>query len=146
MRLLCPWDFPGKNTRVGCHGLLQGISPTQGLNLGLLHWGGCFTIWATRQPQIYYSSLALLLEIPLESVFHKRNRLAYYNRQVLEKNRSFWTPFQVFFRLLPQNLFYNMILSFIICNKINMVVNLSILKYIYIHLLNLVDKHTFKHV
>ena len=22
-RLLCPWDFPGKNTRVGCHFLLQ---------------------------------------------------------------------------------------------------------------------------
>ena len=23
-RLLCPWDFPGKNTGVGCHALLQG--------------------------------------------------------------------------------------------------------------------------
>ena len=22
---LCPWDFPGKNTRAGCHFLLQGI-------------------------------------------------------------------------------------------------------------------------
>ena len=32
--LLCPWDFPGKNTRVGCHFLLQGIFPTQVLNLG----------------------------------------------------------------------------------------------------------------
>ena len=31
-RLLCPWDSPGKNTRVGCHALLQGIFPTQGLN------------------------------------------------------------------------------------------------------------------
>ena len=31
-RLLCPWDFPGKNTGVGCHALLQGIFPTQGLN------------------------------------------------------------------------------------------------------------------
>ena len=31
-RLLCPWDFPGKNTRVGCHFLLQGIFPTQGSN------------------------------------------------------------------------------------------------------------------
>ena len=37
-RLLCPWNFPGKNTGVGCHALLQGIFPTQGLNLGLLHW------------------------------------------------------------------------------------------------------------
>ena len=25
-------DFPGTNTRVGCHPLLQGIFPTQGLN------------------------------------------------------------------------------------------------------------------
>ena len=24
-QLLCPWDFPGKNTGVGCHVLLQGI-------------------------------------------------------------------------------------------------------------------------
>ena len=28
-RLLCPWDSPGKNTRVGCHALIQGIFPTQ---------------------------------------------------------------------------------------------------------------------
>ena len=27
---------PGKNTGVGCHALLQGIFPTQGLNLCLL--------------------------------------------------------------------------------------------------------------
>jgi len=25
-RLLCPWDYPGKNTGEGCHSLLQGIS------------------------------------------------------------------------------------------------------------------------
>ena len=34
-------DFPGKNTRVGCHLLLQGIFLTQGSNqhlLCLLHW------------------------------------------------------------------------------------------------------------
>ena len=33
-RLLCPWDSSGKNTRVGCLSLLQGIFPTQGLNPG----------------------------------------------------------------------------------------------------------------
>ena len=36
-RLLCPWDFPGKNTGVDCHFLLQGIFLTQGLNQGLPH-------------------------------------------------------------------------------------------------------------
>ena len=36
-RFLHPWDFPGKNTGVGCHFLLQEIFPTQGLNPGLPH-------------------------------------------------------------------------------------------------------------
>ena len=36
-KLLCPGNFPGKDTGVGCHSLLQGIFPALGLNLGLLH-------------------------------------------------------------------------------------------------------------
>ena len=36
--LLCPWNSPGKNIRVGCHSLLQGTHPTQRLNLGLQDW------------------------------------------------------------------------------------------------------------
>ena len=36
-RPLCPWDFRGKNTRVGCHFLLQAVFLTQGLTPGLLH-------------------------------------------------------------------------------------------------------------
>ena len=35
--LLCPWNFPGKNTGVGGNFLLQGIFPTQRLNPGLFH-------------------------------------------------------------------------------------------------------------
>ena len=38
---LCPWNFAGENTGVGCHSLLQGIFSTQGSNpciLHLLHW------------------------------------------------------------------------------------------------------------
>ena len=35
--LLCPWNFPGKGTGVDCHFVLWGISPTWGLNWGLLH-------------------------------------------------------------------------------------------------------------
>ena len=36
-RLLSLWNSLGKNTEEGCHSLLQGIVPTQGSNLGLLH-------------------------------------------------------------------------------------------------------------
>ena len=52
-RLLCPWDFPGKNAGVGCHFLLQGIFLTRvkpvslvsstlaGIFLPLSHQGNC---------------------------------------------------------------------------------------------------------
>ena len=49
-RLLCPWDFPGKNTGVGCHFLFQGIFLTCVSCIGrwiLYHW-------ATKEPHIYY--------------------------------------------------------------------------------------------
>jgi len=37
-KFLCPEDFLGKNTRVGCHFLLQRIFLIQGLNPHLLNW------------------------------------------------------------------------------------------------------------
>ena len=46
-RLLCPWDFPSKNTGVDCHFLLLGIFPTQESNLGLLYCWQILYSWAT---------------------------------------------------------------------------------------------------
>ena len=40
-RLLCPWEFPGKNTGVSGHFLLQGIFLSQRLNWSLL----CLLLW-----------------------------------------------------------------------------------------------------
>ena len=54
-RLLCPWDFSGKNTAVDGHAVLQGTFPTQGLNPRL----SCcrlFTLWATREALLLLSS------------------------------------------------------------------------------------------
>ena len=34
-RLLCPRDYPGKSTGVGCHSVLQQIFPTRGSNPGI---------------------------------------------------------------------------------------------------------------
>ena len=43
-RLLCPWDFPGKNTGVGCHFLLQGNLPNPEVEIASLALGrGFFT-------------------------------------------------------------------------------------------------------
>ena len=70
-RLLRPWDFPGKNTGVGCHFLLQGIFPTQGLNPDLPH---------CRQILDYLSHQGSPISIPLSSV------------QSLSRVRLFATP------------------------------------------------------
>ena len=62
-----PMDFPGKNTRVCCYFLLQGIFLTQGSNLcllHLLHWqADCLplshlgsplkVIWGTKTPVLW---------------------------------------------------------------------------------------------
>ena len=55
-RLLCPWYFPGKNTGVGCHLLLQGIFLAQGSNLCLLHWqAGSLPLSHLGSPSCGYS-------------------------------------------------------------------------------------------
>ena len=46
-RLLCPWQFPGKNSGVGCHFLLWGTFLTQGSNPSLLHCREILCHWAT---------------------------------------------------------------------------------------------------
>ena len=45
-RLLCPWDFPGKNTGVSCHFLSQRIFLTQGLDPCLQHCRWILYHWA----------------------------------------------------------------------------------------------------
>ena len=51
------WDFPGKNPGVGCHFFLQGIFPTQGLNLHLLHWQIVYqcTVWESLRNLYIYA-------------------------------------------------------------------------------------------
>ena len=57
--LLCPWDSPGKNTRVGCHSLLQGIFLTQGSNLSLLHCSQILHSLSHRESNRDYYILSL---------------------------------------------------------------------------------------
>ena len=47
-RLLCPWDYPGKNNGVGCHFLFQGIFLTQ--------WANCISC---KSPALQAKSLPL---------------------------------------------------------------------------------------
>ena len=53
-RFLCPWNFPGKNTRMGCNCLLQRIFLTPGIKPRLLHCR-CILYWLSHQgsPTVY---------------------------------------------------------------------------------------------
>ena len=56
----------GKNTGVGCHFLLQGIFPTQGSNLHLLHWQvGSLSVTHQGSPKTIYLLSILFVSIHL---------------------------------------------------------------------------------
>ena len=55
--LFCPWDFPGKNTGVGCCGLLQGLEPMSLVPSALA--GGFFTTCATWESLLLNSCITL---------------------------------------------------------------------------------------
>ena len=58
VRLLCPWDVPGKNTGVGCHFLLQGSSPPRNrthIPYVLYIAGGLFTAEPPGKPIVVYT-------------------------------------------------------------------------------------------
>ena len=48
VRLLCPWDFPGKNTGMGCHFLLH-VSP----------WGSFMNIYSSQV--IHYGKVTMFI-------------------------------------------------------------------------------------
>ena len=56
-RLLCPWDSPGENTGLGCHVLLRGVFPTQGLNHVSCMTGRFFTAEPPVSPLVSWPGI-----------------------------------------------------------------------------------------
>ena len=78
LQLLCSWNFPGKNTGMVCYSLLQGISPSQGLNLGLLY---------CRQILYHLSHQVLKIKLSFLTKFQNNNNQSYKHRQKMAR----WT-------------------------------------------------------
>ena len=78
-RLLCPWDFPGKNTAVGCYFLLQGTFLAQGLNpsiLHLLHWqAGSLPAEPPGKPREGTPILLFLFLFPSKELVRKNSQV-----------------------------------------------------------------------
>ena len=72
MRLLCPWDFPGKNTGVGCRFLLQRIFPTHGSNPSPVLAGGLFTTEPPGKPIPQNKSLKIKCTINARHLNHPK--------------------------------------------------------------------------
>ena len=71
-RLLCPWDYPGKNTGVGCHSLLRGIFLTHGSNAVLLH---CRQILFFKYKFIYFNWRLITLQYCIGFLSHQGSPL-----------------------------------------------------------------------
>ena len=84
-RLHCPWDYPSKNTGVGCHFLFHGIFLAQGWNPGLL----CLLYWQTNS-------------LPLSLLSSPFSSLVLYKFWFTADRRSDW-PRQAFPSLREAN-------------------------------------------
>ena len=58
-----PWNSPGENTGVGYYVLLQAIFPTQGLNLGLLHYRQILSLPSEPPGKLHLSLSRSLINI-----------------------------------------------------------------------------------
>ena len=90
-RLLCPWDFPGKNTGVGCHFLFQGMFPTQRSNprlLHLLHWqANSLPLNQLRSPKKVWDPLKTKQTLPWKPVrLEFETRLCLFQIKTLGKS------------------------------------------------------------
>ena len=83
-RLLCPWNFPGKNTGVGCYFLHQGIFPTQGLKTHFLrllhsrrilyqlsHQGSLSSYEVVVKSNLIYCINCLIMYLAYESIYNR---------------------------------------------------------------------------
>ena len=108
-RFLCPWDSPGKNTRVGCHFSLQWIFLTQGSNPHLLPWQAdslppgrvvpsrLTPILATVKPKQFWAcSLVLLGSLPQPPLSFMCSFLSTSLHPILPKQSSLVSGIEMF--------------------------------------------------
>ena len=74
-----PWNSPGQNTEEGSLSLLQGIFPTQGLNLGLPHCRQILYQLSHKGKPIVPKKLALITTVALYSNFPYLPLLSAFN-------------------------------------------------------------------
>ena len=70
-RLLCPWNFPGKDTGAGCHYLLQGIfRPRSQTNTSFISCIGRQILYQVPPGKLLYLHTTSSLSIHLLSMYH----------------------------------------------------------------------------
>ena len=84
-RLLCPWDFLGKNTGMGFCFLLQGIFPTQGKP--------CLLHWQVDSLPLYHLGSPVISQLLLNyKVLYCLKEFLLYNKYPSCKNLAMKTP------------------------------------------------------
>ena len=77
-RLLCPWDFSGKNTGVGCHLLLQGTFLTQEDPESPALAGRFFTTEPPGKPHLWVRQTLILVTRSMEMISMPLSEMLYH--------------------------------------------------------------------
>ena len=96
----CPWGFPGKNTAVGCHFLLQGVFLTQELKHSLCYVsciaGKFFTAEPPRKPLMFFNESILFCNRSPKSEWaleRQQSKLSYIVQEKHSKScLKAWVP------------------------------------------------------
>ena len=103
-----PWssvhrDSPGQNTGLGCHALLQGLFPTQGLNLGFPHFRQIlYHLSHQGSPRILeYMCILFLLQGNFPT--QESNQGVLHCRQILQQLSYLGSSFTLLISLLSPN-------------------------------------------
>ena len=107
-RLLCPWNFPGKNTGVCCYFFLQGSSQLRDWIRVSCIAGRFFTVWAAKGCYCRFLSIWYSLEIFKYNSVSKKN---YYVHEYI-----YWIVCDKYWRSMQiKNPSLNFGTSFILC-------------------------------
>ena len=111
---LCPWDFPGKNTGVGCHFFLQGIFRTQESNLGLLHCKWILYHWGIGEAIRPHSNDFILSQLPYPNIVTFLQRVRTWTSEfwMNRKPRQTCSCLMIMIKMIWNHFLMNLLFSF----------------------------------
>ena len=104
-RLLCPWDFPGKNIGLGCHFLLQGIFSPRDSSMDSCIGRQILFHWATREALTFMYRIVLIWKKIVATHTHIETEHLHLNVFYRLKNEHRNSLISIFILFISQSIY-----------------------------------------